>query len=141
MSVLISQVTNKSQFLRVYKKASKSPWDDSSTVLLLADIILNKDKSISLGFESYAYLHRSTAGCNLGVSISKKLLRDNTEFEAQSQYLEGAEMYAFLLLYIDDIQQFCENFAEEFFSVFLLPVSVFFRHAEKSWLEHIETMN
>jgi len=32
----------KSQFIRQYVRASKSPWDDSTTVLLLADIVDKK---------------------------------------------------------------------------------------------------
>ena len=29
----------KSQFIRQYVRASRSPWDDCSTILLLADVV------------------------------------------------------------------------------------------------------
>ena len=93
----------KSPFIRQYVRASKSPWDDSSTILLLADVVDKQTKE--LGFTNYIYLHRGSVGSVLGISISQHLLAANPEFS--ERYLEGIEMYAFLLIHIEDIINFC----------------------------------
>ena len=87
------------KFIRRYKRASKSPWDnDASTILLLADVVSN-DKELELAFSNYIYLHRDSVGRMLGISISGALLEQHPEFE--SKYMEGIEMYAFIIMYID----------------------------------------
>ncbi|MCQ8877598.1 hypothetical protein NQT69_06105 [Pseudoalteromonas shioyasakiensis] len=124
----------KSLFIRQYVRASKSPWDDSSTLLLLADVI--EQKTLEFSFTRYIYCHRDAVGNVLGVSISKALLDDNPEFSGR--YLEGVEMFAFLILYLDEIAKFCELFAEEFALIFMLPPAEFFSLAEVMWLKMIE---
>lgn len=123
-----------SKFIRQYVRSSKSPWNDSSTLLLLADVI--EQKTLEFSFTRYIYCHRDSAGNVHGVSISKTLLDNNPEFSGR--YLEGVEMYAFLLLYLDEIAQFCELFTEEFTLIFMLPPTEFFSLAEVVWLKMIE---
>lgn len=126
----------KSQFIRQYVRASKSPWDDSTTVLLLADIV--DKKAMDLSFTNYVYLHRDSVGQTLGISISKQLLEANPEFT--SRYLEGIEMVGFLLIHLEQIAEFCELFHEEFQSLFLLTPSSFFRVAESEWLAELNNV-
>ena len=61
-----------SQFSRVYKRPSWSLFNDASTLLLLADVINENSETITLGYDTYIYLHRSSSGQNLGISISKR---------------------------------------------------------------------
>ncbi|WP_240917505.1 hypothetical protein [Pseudoalteromonas sp. Z9A6] len=68
----------KSPFIRQYVRASRSPWDDSSTILLLADVV-NK-QTLELGHTHYIYLHRDSVGKALGISISNSLFEANPEF-------------------------------------------------------------
>jgi hypothetical protein len=125
----------KSQFIRQYVRASKSPWDDSSTVLLLADIIDNS--TLELAFKNYIYLHRDIVGRVLGISISNQLLEANPEFS--TRYLEGIEMYAFLLIHIEQITNFCCLFSAEFERVFMANPKTFFAAAENHWLDVLES--
>ena len=125
-----------SQFSHVYSRSSFSPWEDASNLLLLADIQSQQGDKLELGYEHVIYLHRSKSGESLGVSISKQLLKENPEFE--SRYLEGVEMYCFLLTYIDEIRNFCRFHQNEFLAMFLLPVDTFFEAAEQAWLKQIE---
>ena len=128
---------NKSKFIRVYKRASKSPFsEDATTVLFYADSKTSKTGDLELSFTNYIYLHKNVAGKILGISISKSLLIDNPEFE--SQYLQGIEMIAFLLIYIEKIKAFCCLFKEEFESLFLLDPVSYFEIAESHWLSLIE---
>ena len=62
----------KSQFIRQYVRASKSPWDDCSTILLLADVV--NEQAMELNFNNYIYLHRDSVGKILGISISNSML-------------------------------------------------------------------
>ncbi|MDC9526791.1 hypothetical protein PSH54_15030 [Pseudoalteromonas sp. Angola-30] len=126
----------KSQFIRQYVRASKTPWDDCTTVLLLADIV--DKKTMDLSFTNYVYLHRDSVGQTLGISISKQLLEANPEFT--SRYLEGIEMVGFLLIYLEQIAEFCELFHEEFQSLFMLTPSSFFRVAESEWLAELNNV-
>jgi len=127
----------KTNFIREYQRASKSPWNDNSTILLLADIDEEPTSgSIEFGFSHYIYLHRDRVGKVLGISISKQLFDDNPDFSGR--YLDGVEMYAFLLLYIEQIKEFCHLFSAEFEAIFLIKPTTFFSHAEESWLEIIE---
>ena len=123
------------QFIRKYKRASKSPFDDHSTLLFLADVNDSNDE-LELSFANYIYLHRDEVGRTLGISISKAMLEAQPDFE--SRYLEGIEMYAFLLIYIDEITEFCSLFADEFESVFLLEPHDYFDAAETRWFSIIE---
>tara|TARA_R110000851_G_scaffold67191_4_gene151667 strand:- start:59161 stop:59568 length:408 start_codon:yes stop_codon:yes gene_type:complete len=116
------------QLIRVYKRQSKSPWTDHSTVLLLADHKLENDE-IQLSFNKYIYLHRNVEGQILGISISKSILESNPEF--QTQYLEGIDAYMMLLIYIDDIAAFCELFSKEFVSIFGIHPNYYFEAAEQ----------
>jgi hypothetical protein len=125
----------KSPFIRQYVRASRSPWDDSSTILLLADVV--DKQTLELGFTNYVYLHRDSVGCVLGISISQQLLAANPEFS--QRYLEGIEMYAFLLIHIEDITNFCSLFSAEFEQLFMLKPNVYFAAAEDSWLRLIES--
>ncbi|MBH0051984.1 hypothetical protein [Pseudoalteromonas sp. SWYJZ19] len=125
----------KSPFIRQYVRASKSPWEDASTLLLLADVI--DKQTLELGFTNYIYLHRDSVGSVLGISISKDLLAANPEFS--DRYLEGIEMYAFLLIHIEDITNFCNLFSAEFEQLFMLKPNVYFAAAEDSWLRLIES--
>ena len=122
-------------FIRQYVRASQSPWDDSSTILLLADVI--DKQALELGFTNYVYLHRDSVGSVLGISISQQLLAANPEFS--ERYLEGIEMYAFLLIHIEDITNFCNLFSAEFEQLFMLKPNVYFAAAEDSWLRLIES--
>ncbi|KPZ65739.1 hypothetical protein AN394_04202 [Pseudoalteromonas sp. P1-26] len=129
--------TSKSQLIREYQRASKSPWDDNSTILLLADVDeASTNDSIELSFSHYIYMHRDRVGSVLGISISKQLFDDNPDFSGR--YLDGVEMYAFLLLYIEQIKEFCHLFSAEFEAIFLTKPRTFFSYAEESWLEIIE---
>lgn len=125
----------KSPFIRQYVRASQSPWDDSSTILLLADVV--DKQALELGFTHYIYLHRDSVGSVLGISISQQLLAANPEFS--QRYLEGVEMYAFLLIHIEDITNFCSLFSAEFEQLFMIKPSEYFAAAEDSWLRLIES--
>lgn len=81
------------------------------------------------------YVHRESDGSICGISISKKMLSENPEFELR--HLVGVEMYAFLLLYVEEIAVFCEFFRDEFIDMFLIPPLTYFTLAEKYWLEKI----
>ena len=122
-------------FIRQYVRASKSPWDDSSTILLLADVI--DKQTLELGFTNYIYLHRGSVGSVLGISISQQLLAANPEFS--DRYLEGIEMYAFLLMHIEEITKFCGLFSAEFEQLFMIKPNAYFAAAEDSWLRLIES--
>ena len=125
-----------SQFIRKYKRQSKSIWKDvdDSTVLLLADVEHNQT-GITLNYVNYVYLHRDEVGRILGISISKALLDANPDFD--SRYLSGIEMYGFLLMYIDEITRFCEHFSDEFEAIFGLDPISYFEAAELRWFTHI----
>ncbi|WP_286890768.1 hypothetical protein [Pseudoalteromonas sp. ESRF-bin5] len=125
----------KSPFIRQYVRASKSPWEDASTILLLADVI--DKQTLEIGFTNYIYLHRDSVGSVLGISISQQLLAANPEFS--ERYLEGIEMYAFLLIHIEDITNFCNLFSAEFEQLFMLKPNEYFAAAEDSWLRLIES--
>ncbi|WP_299792296.1 hypothetical protein [uncultured Shewanella sp.] len=125
----------KSKFIREYQRKSKSPWNDHSTILLLADYHIEDDSELELIFTRYIYQHRDSAGRILGISISKSILEEHTELE--SQYLTGTDMYIVLLLLKEDIATFCELFKEEFESVFGLPPELYLEAAEQLWAEKI----
>lgn len=125
----------KSQFSRVYQRASKSPFLDHSTLLWLASAVCGNELDLAISYERYIYIHRETTGSVCGISVSKQILAENPEFE--ERYLDGVEMYAFLLLHIDEIAAFCELFKDEFETIFLLAPLDYFEVAERVWLEKI----
>ena len=125
----------KSLFIRLYQRASKSPWDDKSTILLYADTTI-KAGTVELDFTRYIYLHRDDVGRIQGISISKTMLNDNPEFE--SQYLSDYDMYTCLLVYVNEITEFCCLFADEFEQVFLLDPKSYFEAAAMHWCSKIE---
>jgi hypothetical protein len=86
----------------------------------------------------YIYLHRDDVGRIQGISISKTLLNENPEFEIRTQYLSGFEMYGFLLLYLEEITEFCSHFADEFEQMFMLPPKTYFEAAALHWCSIIE---
>lgn len=125
----------KSQFIRLYQRASKSPWNDKSTILLYADTVTTSG-AVELDFTRYIYLHRDEVGVVQGISISKTMLNENPEFE--SQYLSGYDLYTFLLLNLEEITEFCCLFADEFEQLFLLDPKSYFEVAAMHWCSKIE---
>jgi len=125
------------KFIRKYKRVSKSIWDkDDSTILLYADVVSNTEDDIELSFTHYMYLHRDNVGRVLGISISKAMLEENPSFT--ERYLEGIDMYGFLLMHIDAITEFCTLFTDEFESIFMLKPCDYFEAAELHWFSIIE---
>lgn len=120
------------QFIRKYKRQSKSIWeDDASTLLLYADVEQIKGKKLTLNFTRYVYLHRDDVGRVQGISVSNKMLEETPEFD--SRYLEDFEMYGFLLMHLDIITEFCCLFSDEFERIFLLEPRDYFEAAELRW--------
>lgn len=126
-----TQNNKTSQFVRVYRRSSRSPWDDASTILIFADVQKFGKDETALGFDNYIYLHRSVAGEVLGLSMSKAMLENNPEFSGR--YLAGEEMMRFIECYINEISIFCEFFEAEFTSLFLLPPRAFFHALSDYW--------
>ncbi|WP_245837150.1 hypothetical protein [Paraferrimonas sedimenticola] len=126
------------QFLREYKRASQSPWDDVSTVLLYCRHGTDDEGQRQFSFDRYIYQHRAGDGRILGISISKAILEAHDEFSGR--YLEGDEMVLCLLVYIDEIRSFCGLFAQEFEAVFGLPPEPYFEVAQAYWLSLIEQL-
>ena len=71
-----------------------------------------------------------------GISISNSLLEKNPSFE--NRYLEGVDMVLFLLIYIEQITQFCKLFSEEFQQIFMQTPTTFFAAAESDWVDIID---
>lgn len=130
---------SQNQFIRKYKRISKSKWasHDKSTILLLADVIADSDGEIELGFTRYIYLHRDEVGKVLGISISKAIF-DETDLHFVERYLEGSDMLLLLLTYIDEITEFCDLFSDEFKSIFMLSPKEYFEVAIQAWCIEIE---
>ena len=123
----------KLQIVRKYTRESKSPFQDASTSLWLANVT-NEDR-LELDFSQYIYVHRDDVGKVVGVSVSKSIAREHS---LESQYLEGSGMYSILIFYIDQIKDFCEHWADEFEQFFLLPPDLFFELAQWHWNTIIE---
>ena len=129
----------KSQFSRIYKRTSKSPFRDSNTLLFLADVIEQNKGAIKLGFENYIYLHRAESGENLGISVSRQLLdKSNLNDIHYAKYMSGSLMYRFLLEHLNDITQFCNIFEDEFVGMFMLPPDEFFCLAKNVWQKYLQ---
>ncbi|GGF67290.1 hypothetical protein [Alteromonas lipolytica] len=128
-------MSNQSQFIRIYKRASQSPWDDHSTVLLLANASQQSDE-IELDFSRYIYLHRDVAGRVLGLSLSKSIIAES-ELDCE-RYVSGEMMYVILLMYVDEISSFCELFAEEFETLFLAGPAYYLTTLIDHWAEKLD---
>lgn len=115
------------QLVRVYQRKSKSPWNDTSTFLLLADIA--NQETLELSFSRYIYQHRDAGGRVLGISVSRAIQQ---ELECE-QYIGADNMHAVLAYYSEDILEFCEKFPDEFESVFFLPPDLFLIVAAAHW--------
>lgn len=115
------------KLIRVYQRKSKSPWEDASTFLLLADITDEINQELS--FSRYIYLHKDAGGRILGLSVSRSIQQDlNCE-----QYLDAEKMHSVLSHYSEDIAEFCEKFPGEFEAVFGLPPDVYLLVASAYW--------
>lgn len=125
----------KSIFTRVYKRASKSPYQDAGTYLWLGSALVENKLGIEVDYSRYIYLHRHADGSILGISVSKQMLDENPEFE--NRYIEGELMYAFLLLHLEEICDFCCLFEREFEEVFLLKPLDFFCAFEQHCLKKL----
>lgn len=116
-----------SKLVRVYQRKSKSPWDDVSTFLLLADIA--NEETLELSFGRYIYQHRDAGGKILGISVSRSI---QEELEC-GQYIGADKMHRVLAYYSEDISEFCEKFPEEFEAVFGLPPDIYLIIAAACW--------
>lgn len=130
-------MSNQSQFIRIYKRASQSPWDDHSTVLLLANVSQDGEE-IKLDFSRYIYLHRDTSGRIQGLSLSKSIITE-ADFDCE-RYICGEMMYVILLMYIDEITLFCELFADEFEALFLTSPVHYFSAMAEYWVLKLESI-
>lgn len=116
-----------SQFVRVFQRANKSPWDSVSTTLIYADVLGQEPNGVKLGYKNYIYIHRLVTGEIAGIAVSKQLLLDNPTFT--SQYLSSQDMYRFLLKYVEKIIDFCTIFKDEFEALFGLEPVAFWEAA------------
>lgn len=127
-----------SKFIREYKRESKSPFADKSTILLLAGHTLKEDGEIELTYDNYIYQHRDACGRVLGISLSKSIAAQQPEFD--SRYLTEADMALVMLLYKDEICEFCTLFEDEFKSIFCLPPQIYFEAMEQEWVKQLENI-
>lgn len=105
----------------------KSPWEDASTFLLLADIA--DEITQELSFKRYIYLHKDSGGRILGLSVSRSIQQElNCD-----QYIDAEKMHHVLSHYSEDILEFCERFPDEFEAVFGLPPDVYLLVATAYW--------
>ena len=130
-------MSNQSQFIRIYKRSSQSPWDDHSTVLLLANVSQKGEKTV-LDFSRYIYLHRDIAGRVQGLSLSKSIIAES-ELDCD-RYVSGELMYVILLMYLDEITSFCELFTEEFEVLFLASPAHYFSAMAEYWVLKLESI-
>ena len=128
-------MSTEGQFIRIYKRASQSPWDDHSTIMLLANASKNGEE-IELDFSRYIYLHRDVVGRILGLSLSKTITAE-ADF-SDERYVSDEMMYVILLTYIDEITAFCELYSEDFESIFLAKPAQFFASFAEYWAEKLE---
>ena len=132
----MSDITSK--FIREYKRESKSPFADKSTILLLAEHTLNENGEIELTYGNYIYQHRDACGRVLGVSLSKSIAAQHPEFD--SRYLNEADMALVMLIYKDEICEFCTLFEDEFKLIFCLPPLIYFEAMEQEWVKQLENI-
>ena len=119
------------KFVKKLQRESKSPFNDSSTALWLANIVSKPGEELALNYSRYIYAHRDDCGRIVGVSISKSMVADHPNIN--TQYLTGDLMYGILIFYINEIQSFCELWADEFEKYFWLPPDDHFEAASWRW--------
>ncbi len=119
------------KFVKQFKRESKSPFDDASSALWLANVVSKPDEELKLDFSRYLYVHRDICGCIVGASISKSIVADHPNIN--SQYLTGELMYGVLIFYIKEIRSFCKLWADEFETFHLLPPDDYFEAASLRW--------
>lgn len=120
-------MADQTNVIRVYQRTSKSPWDDASTYLLLANTKTGSNSEQVL--DDYIYLHRDRAGRNLGISISKSLRGKHSA----EQYLEGHEMYRVLSECSAEIAECCIRHSDDFEAIFGLPPDIYMEVASYYW--------
>ena len=122
---------SKQQFAKVYKRASKTPFDDFSNMLWLASIEREQESALSINYSKYIYVHREADGSICGLSISKMMLEENSELN--SRYISGKQMYGILLKYASEMSDFCQHFESAFVDIFLMPPKAYFATASVYW--------
>lgn len=121
-----------SQFVRLYKRQSKSPFDDASTILLLANVVSFDEHNLHLDFSRYIYLHRDDVGKPVGLSVSNTIAKQ--ELNLDSKYIAMENAFPVLNEYLAEIESFCEIWSIEFQELFLLPPN----HYWKVILQHCQ---
>lgn len=106
--------------------ASELPFPSVSTSLWLANVV-DDGGDLRLNYDRYIYVHRDDVGRVTGISVSKSMLVEHPNLT--SQHLTGDLVYAVLLFYIDEIEAFCELWADEFEQFFLLRPDEYFEAA------------
>lgn len=125
---------SETQFIRVYKRKSKSPWEDSSTILLLAGVSVEGAEP-KINFSRYIYLHRDAAGGFCGISVSSSIQEELRI--AGSRYYDDGFMYVILCEYFDEIARFCELFSNEFERIFMLSPGEYFEAVKENWTQKL----
>lgn len=128
-----AQATNR--LTKVYKRASKSPFNDHSTILILASVQYDVNEDAILDYSRYIYLHRSVDGTVCGISISKLLLSEWPDYP--DRYMKGDTMLAFLLDNIEEICVFLEQFKDDFIELFMIDPLAYFTAAEEYWTQRL----
>ena len=125
--------TNKPiQFVKQLTRVSKAPFETISTSLWLANVISADSEPLVLNYSRYLYAHRDAVGKITGLSISKAMVDDHPNIH--SQYIEyGDLMFRVLIFYIEEIENFCQLWADEFEKYFLLQPDDYFEAAAWRW--------
>ena len=136
-------MSNKTQVInrltKVYKRASKSPFSDHSTILILASFQSDTNDEVVFDYSRYVYLHREVDGAIAGISVSKGLLAEWPAYT--KRYMSGDVMYAFLLDNIEEICSFTECFEDEFCYLFMMKPLNFFTAAEECWTQRLSEVS
>lgn len=119
------------KFVKKLKRESKAPFPTTSTSLWLANIVNNDGGEPVIDFSKYIYVHRDDVGLITGISISKNMM--SSDETLRSQYITGERMYSILTKYLDEIKDFCELWADEFESYFLLKPHDYFESVGDRW--------
>lgn len=120
------------KFVKQLTRASKAPFETISTSLWLANVISADGEPLVLDYSRYLYIHRDAVGKITGISISKAMVDDHPN--VHSQYIEyGDLMLGILIFYIEEIENFCQLWANEFEKYFLLPPGDYFEAASWRW--------
>lgn len=124
--------TNKIQFVKKLTRASKAPFETVTTHLWLANVTSDEGEPLSLNYSRYLYVHYDLAGKVIGISISKSMVNDHPNI--YSQYIEYSDlMFGVLIFYIEEIERFCQLWANDFEKYFLLPPDDYFEAAAWRW--------